>query len=62
MKRITANEYKLVRASAIKPKELEWLLKPFIPLGMLTVVTGDNRGAAPHFLHLTSSGDSNFGP
>lgn len=50
MERIRADEYKLVRASAIKPKDLEWLLKPFIPLGMLTVVTGDTGIGKSTFL------------
>ena len=35
------DELKLISASSIKPREVEWLWYPFIPKGKVTIVQGD---------------------
>jgi putative DNA primase/helicase len=48
--RIRADDYKVDWANKVKPAELEWLLEPFIPMGMLTVATGDTGIGKSTFL------------
>lgn len=57
-----ANKSTFATLSTIKPRKVQWLWKPFIPFGMLTILEGD-PGLGKSFLSMYARFDirSSFG-